>query len=249
MWYKEWQAVRFKFWVWLAFYGLGAGLFILMWPRNEEHLTTAFQDWSGGAFLMTVIVSVLGGIDVVTEEKSGNTISFLLSRPIKRSRIYITKLAVNSLALLLAFSVGSGVVFLYDRLYPTDVTIKQWVTWQADPNTWYSGWATVGHAVQSCDLFTALATLGLMALAGVCIVCLSGLFSVITPSTMLAMLATGSALFSVGIIAIAVGYREDFASGSYNWLYTINPISASILMFTTIILVAVGTLSFKHKAF
>ena len=253
MWYKEWRMIRLKFTIWLVLYGFVSILFLLLWPRNQEHTVPLFQDWITPAFLLTVIVSVLGGVDIISEERTDHTISFLLTRSIKRTQVYTIKLAVNSLALLTAFGLGNLIVLLYDQLNPTYITLKRWVTVHPEPDAWYSGWETAGHVSQSYNLGAGLSVLNMIALAGLSIVCLSGLFSILAHSTMQAMMFTGLTLLSVGLVTTRLGYQENYqngyAAGSSNWLYSVNPTSAVILGISSLMLFVTGLVIFKRKAF
>jgi ABC-type transport system involved in multi-copper enzyme maturation permease subunit len=62
------------------------------------------------------VAGVLGGVDIVAEEKANGTLSFLLTRPISRRQIYITKIGVNLAGILAPFLIGSLAVLGVDKV-------------------------------------------------------------------------------------------------------------------------------------
>ncbi len=171
MFYKEWKTVQVKFWVWLAIYAIFAFLLTFVWShyaflngwRNPLELaryailmgskstpvfTPTFYEWLQMSAIITVVAAVVGGIDLVAEEKDKGTLSFVLTRPVSRFHIYNSKILLNISALLIAYTIVTIPVFLVDCTSP--------------------------HPI---DLEFLLFTLLIM-LVGMAVVCLSGLISI-----------------------------------------------------------------------
>lgn len=151
MFYKEWKSARVKVLLWLGLYSFFAFIYCFFatslslngWLRHFNPATLAvtnftyndylsslsftdplYQGWLAMFFFLTIINAVLGGIDAVSEEKDKQTIGFLLSRPVKRSRIYTAKLIVNNAGLWVASSLASLPVWLVDVTGPKPFGLK-----------------------------------------------------------------------------------------------------------------------------
>jgi ABC-type transport system involved in multi-copper enzyme maturation permease subunit len=91
-------------------------------PRNEipaplqnlipEHLVSTFTafawiQWfaTNGPFLLTLLATLLGG-GLIANEVSKGTIFFLLSKPVSRERILLTKYGVSAALLLIVSAIG-----------------------------------------------------------------------------------------------------------------------------------------------
>jgi len=131
--YKEWLSVRLKFGLWLLLYLGLAILAISVWspfsgwenvkntPAADDYL--AFQpkmylNWEAISMTVTFFAAMLGGVDLVADEVDKGTLSFLLTKPITRARIYTTKIFSNLAALTVAYSLGCLVVLIADRFQP-----------------------------------------------------------------------------------------------------------------------------------
>lgn len=175
MFYKEWKSVQMKFWLWLIVYGFFAAMYALFDQRfgllgtynqmapnsmgkvmmfgDIRYVTPLYQNWLNLFFYLTAINAVLGGVDAIAEEKSRQTLGFLLSRPVPRNRIYTAKIFTNAVGLWAAGILASAVVWLVDITGPKPFDIR-------------------------FVIFTTLAFL----LLGTMIICLTALISIYTHS-------------------------------------------------------------------
>ena len=110
MFYKEGLAVRYKMLFWFLVYGITSSYVVIAKPSISG---SSGEAWISISLLVTVFVSASGGIDSIADEKQGNRLGFLLSRPISRSRIYLTKVGVNILGwAIVYFSVSFVTLWL-----------------------------------------------------------------------------------------------------------------------------------------
>jgi ABC-2 type transport system permease protein len=122
--YKEWITVRQKFAMWLGLYGLMAFLEVAVFSRpspgtiyvNSANFVPMYNTWLMLSTLLTVFTSMIGGLDVLAEEVDRGTISFLLTRPVSRTRIYTSKILMNIGALGVALGLSSTAMWIIDRL-------------------------------------------------------------------------------------------------------------------------------------
>ncbi|NWJ95729.1 MAG: ABC transporter permease [Chloroflexi bacterium] len=133
--------MRGKFYFWLGIY---AGLMLIgliRWSPNQAYnvVTTDFTtgmeftpfvvplfiSWINFSGFITLIAALFGGVDLVSDEVDKNTLSFLLTKPISRTRIYLTKLLLNVVGLTLIFGLSSGVVLFIDQLQPQRVNLLE----------------------------------------------------------------------------------------------------------------------------
>lgn len=103
MFYKELLNMRLKLAIWALCYGLIIWGFknvmdfvrIGGYSESTSGSNPAFEGAQIICFLLTLILPILGGADLIAGETEKGTISFLLSRPISRTQIYTGKLLLN----------------------------------------------------------------------------------------------------------------------------------------------------------
>ena len=95
--YKEWLTVRYKMLLALVTYTLLGVLSVIAWTTAWK--TSLMGIWLPVSLAGTCFMGALGGVDLISEEKDKGTISFLLTRPVSRARIYTTKIGLNVIGL------------------------------------------------------------------------------------------------------------------------------------------------------
>lgn len=128
---------------------------------QENAPMALYYDWLLALLLITPFAAVLGGADVVSEEVDKGTLSFLLTRPVSRTRIYSSKILINCAALAVAIALPSIPVLIYDQLQRKTI-----------------------------PLGTGLVAMGVVIMSGVAVICLGGLLSVYTRNVMQTLGAT-----------------------------------------------------------
>ncbi len=182
IWYKEWKAVRFKLMILSVVYGF-VSLLLLQNTNSTYYSMGLSNTWLGYGLVITIIGGVLGGVDLIAEEKATGTLSFLLTKPVSRPQIYAAKIGVMLVALFAPF-VGVGFLWLsFDMLH--------------------------GNRPQLDEVLIGFA--GVMAI-GTFMTCMSCLISIFAATTVRAMLfglgaMSGLVMTFLGAMAIANGLR------------------------------------------
>jgi ABC-type transport system involved in multi-copper enzyme maturation permease subunit len=199
MWYKEWTAVRSKFYLWLLLYFIIAFIYTMFFspyregsiyhtqqiysailrldptlPMRSFFPPPMFVNWGLISLALTVLGAILGGADIVAEEADKNTISFLLTRPITRQQIYTGKLLVNIAALTTASSVVNLGMLVLDQTN-----------------------------LRSLEFWLGLVVMFVIVLTGAVVICISGLVSIFARNTVESLLVTVGVLF---VLYILVGW-------------------------------------------
>lgn len=223
--YKEWTTVRLKFYLALLIYGVVALILSTVWlPLNWGYTgVKLFELWLTIGLLVSFFTAILGGVDLVSDEVDKGTLSFLLTRPIARTRIYSTKIGLNIAAFGVAFLGSSAVMLVIDRLQPSPV-----------------------------DLAEALGYTGLILMGGIGLICLTGLISIFTGSVMRTMaftillvllIVTGVAWLSFYIL---LRFR---VAQILVWPWQIWPLVSLLLAATAAFTFLLGRITFARKEF
>lgn len=187
MFFREWFGLRLKLATWAAIYGGWAVvfLFIHVWPNQMsvfighwgdlDVYDTLFNKWLASIALMTPVLAILGGVDLVSEERNKNTLSFLLTQPVSRTRIYVTKLLLNSGIFMAIIALSSLFILVVDRL-PRTVNMVSYLPCATDPKSLCTD-ISPGLS-RPIELDLALMGLGLILLFGLLILFITGLFSI-----------------------------------------------------------------------
>lgn len=243
MFYKEWRLVRQKLLLMIILYGMAGLITFLFWsPDYSRSPSPLFTTWLVVAFFVTCGVAILGGIDAIAEENDKGTIGFLLTRPISRAKIYISKLALNGAAVAAVLVPSSVVMFFVDQV-PRQHAVYNYVN-----NGCYGNYNIVGSAaVPTTALGQSLTGTTVLLVVGAVFLCLSATFSVYARSTMQALLMT--------IMTIAVVVAGVFIVNAFYYSFTpyIGDISHPRLLFFLVPLALgfflVGLNEFKRKEF
>src|SRR5690349_7139796 len=131
--YKEWITVRFKFWLWLALYGLLGLLSVTLLSPTRYYVAASsdyipsplFSIWISVSTLVTIFAAILGGVDILAEELERGTLSFLLTRHITRIRIYTSKILLNVTGLAGSYILVSLIILLIDRFQPNPINLGE----------------------------------------------------------------------------------------------------------------------------
>ncbi len=181
--YKEWTSVRFKFYLWAAIYGalvLSLLTFWSPWSRfgNSWYklgyplfIQPVYLDWLNFSSVVIILTALLGGVDMISDELDKGTLSFLLTRPITRRRIYTTKILINLLGLGAIYGLSSAVMLTFDQLQPKSVNLLEGL-----------GLTLVVYAI------------------GAILICLAGLISVFTRNALQTISLTIAIPFSLVIL-------------------------------------------------
>jgi ABC-type transport system involved in multi-copper enzyme maturation permease subunit len=159
----------------------------------------------------------------------------LLTKPVSRTRIYLSKLGINILALAVTFLPVNIVVLVIDQLNPTGISdLARYSAACRQENAVESCLAIIRATAESSNLWQAIAVIGMILLFGIGIICLTGLISIFARNTMQAILFTPPALIAfVVIVAISVVF-SDRSNGVDNGLFN------SISLTTPLLLLCLG---------
>ncbi|MEI6043681.1 MAG: ABC transporter permease subunit [Chloroflexota bacterium] len=248
--YKEWLSMREKAYLWLGIYAGLILLTLIVWSPNERFgpftLYTVygnlndldfisftiplFVEWLSFSASVTWIAALFGGADMISDELDKGTLSFLLTKPLSRARIYTTKMLLNVAGLTLMFGLSSGVVFVIDRFQPHPVGLWQAFVWSL-----------------------------LIWVVGVTIILLSGLISVFTRNvlqTIALTVAIPAGFGLMGSIALSVLSSLFIFLAERNIFLPIDMNSNLLLVWSTPALVILacgffwgGIVAFKRKEF
>lgn len=251
--YKEWKTVRIKFFLWVAVY-LGAGVIFIIeeggYNLGHNFSVPLFEQWQGISALTMTLGAALGGIDLVADEKANGTLSFLLTKPISRTQIYLSKLGVNIIALAVAFLPVNLLMLAIDRFNPTGISEQG-----------RSSEACLQHLIEECsrkiqattqasDLLQGIAVIGLILLFGTSIICLTGLVSIFARNTMQAILFTMPALAAfVGMVAASLVRAGPSGMVGIGYFYSVSIVTPLIVLWVGGSFFYVGLYFFKTKEF
>ncbi len=115
MWYKEWLTVRFKLVLMIAVYTLFGGALCLVYSSRGTSYMKLFDYWILIGGVITLMIGVLGGLDTFSDEVGKNTLSFLLTRPVSRRKIFLSKVGLYGLGMIIIYPLISFVIFLADH--------------------------------------------------------------------------------------------------------------------------------------
>lgn len=173
--YKELRAVGFKMMTLVAVYGCVCLTLILSrlpFQMGSSGNGSVLDIWFGVIAGLITFSGILGGNDLIAEEKGTGTLSFLLTKPISRSRIYANKIGVNLAVITVPFILATLPVLA------TDVLTLHPIDWP-----------------QTLTSMIVLLTIGAVT------TCLSGFISILarnTPQAMLITLLTVTLVFGAG---------------------------------------------------
>lgn len=84
----------------------------------QDYSLYIWSQWNGkNLYQVGTILAVLFGMSLIAGETSGNTISFLLARPIARKQVYATKIAAGALSLIFIIGVSTFALLLSAVLF------------------------------------------------------------------------------------------------------------------------------------
>ena len=251
--YKEWKTVRIKFFLWVAVY-LGAGIVFIIEKGGlnlgHNFSVPLFEHWQGISALAMTLSAALGGIDLVADEKANGTLSFLLTKPISRTRIYLSKLGVNLAALAVAFLPVNLLMLVIDHFNPTGISEQG-----------LSSEACLQHLTEECsqkiqatalsaDMLQGIAVIGLILLFGASIICLTGLVSIFARNTMQAILFAMPALAAfVGMVAASLVRLGPSGMVGIGYFYSVSIVTPLIVLWLGGSFFYIGLFFFKTKEF
>lgn len=253
MWYKEWLLARVKFLLMAIVMIAIAGLFTSL--SFSTLLTTSYQNrdsslfnlWINLGIALIALGAIMGGVDTISNEVDNNTLSFLLSRPLTRSRVYLTKLGINALWISVLFTVSCLYFLAIDQI-PRQVGVYEPVT---ESNSCgyaiYTGTKLVGFKLaDSTPLVTGLFQTAAIVLIGCGLLCLNTLISLftrnVTQSLTFGLAGTIMVYFASQIIGAFLGLNN------YNYLQADKlPLTFTVVLFLTLIVFSIGLVAFKRK--
>jgi ABC-type Na+ efflux pump permease subunit len=204
--YKEWLALRPKLFMMTLFFGVVALLVSTVWaPNPYGYDGPLYNRWLIAALLLTLLVAVLGGVDAVAEESDKGTIGFLLTRPISRLKIYITKLLLSGPALALTLFLSSFIMFFVDHIPREHVTYTYLSNPTCTPDGQFVPIPPANVVTNSLpndviSRWDAVTAIGVIFLIGLTLLCLSALVSVFARTTIQAIVLTMMVVLVIGFI-------------------------------------------------
>lgn len=262
--YREWFSLRLKLAAWLAIYGGWTVVFLSVnvlrnpmyvnsyeWGGFEMY-TSLFNKWLENIAVITPVLALLGGVDLISEEKNKGTLSFILTRPLSRTRIYTSKLLLNAGALVSVVGFFSLVVLVVDRL-PRSVYVSRYNMPPCDPNTY----CTVLGTSRSIEFLPALTGLVLILLVGVMVVLNAAFLSIYCRNILQVVAAATPVVVLSYILLLAAGKRETFYNNSIvgvsGPIFSSNMIVADMSLLlswsTVLAIVCIGLLIWRIVAF
>jgi len=221
--YKEWTTVRLKFGLYAVIYLSLSLIFVTLWSEYRfgfiwhdqqayimAHATefdsanlppdfgsvewfmnaapqAMYYGWLNIVAIATAVAGVLGGVDLVADEVDKGTLSFLLTKPVRRSQIYLSKVGANVLALAAACSLVSLPILILDQFN-----------------------------LRSINLWEGLSATLMAILIGAAVICLSGLVSVFTHTTIQSLICSIVVIFSLVFIFSYLTKIQYYYSPSYS---------------------------------
>jgi ABC-type transport system involved in multi-copper enzyme maturation permease subunit len=250
--YKEWLTVRTKFLLWLIVYA-GAMALFLYGRANHSYTEPLFQSWLGIACLVMAVISALGGVDIIAEEKSSGTLSFVMTRPISRTRIYTSKIGVNVAALAAASIPANLIMLALDQFIPTPVTWYETINvpcGEATMNCGFYGGFELTTLYQSTNALQSLAAIAVILMFGIGVICLSGFISIFATNTIRAIFFTIPALvLSVVFIGFLVTSINSYYDYYPRWFSGADGVPGLIIFTIAGGFFYAGLITFKRKEF
>ena len=133
--YKEWVSVRYRMLLWLLVYAVLALALFMTWQpliqtrvlgrEYSYNINPLYGNWLNISLFLTLIAALFGGVENISDEMERGTLSFLLTKPVSRQRIYTTKILMNITALVTTFIPCSLVMFLIDRIQPFSIRLSE----------------------------------------------------------------------------------------------------------------------------
>jgi ABC-type transport system involved in multi-copper enzyme maturation permease subunit len=243
--YKEWILVRKKFIFLMAIYDLAALVIATMFAPKyyDQNPVKPFYSWLLMALAITLAAAVLGGADSFAEETDKGTMGFLLTHPVGRAKIYLTKLALNCGTFIVALLTSSLVMFLVDQVPRNHVVYTYTYNNCGISDSQISGSAP--NPITSLpDAFTGVAS---NLLIGITLLCLTMLISIYARTTVNAIMFT---LFAILVLALSIILLNgNFSRSSIDFTtvgsFQLVPYFLPLL----VILFVAGLVSFKHREF
>lgn len=243
--YKEWILVRQKFILLVVFYGLAAlSIATIFAPNyNNQYPEAPFSTWLSVAQALTIGAAVLGGADTFANETDKGTMGFLLSHPISRTKVFLTKFALNFSILVVTLVAGSVAMFFVDRV-PRNHAVYAYTF---NDCGFASGDITSEAANPTTSLGVALTGLGITLVIGLTLLCVSTLISIYAHTTINAIMFT--LLTILVLIAGLFFLNNTFVHRSIDFATFQSFQLLPYFIFVMVIFFLGGLFSFKRKEF
>ncbi len=169
--------------------------------NGVEMYNTLFGGWLKVLVLITPALALLGAPEAISEEVGKGTLSFLLTRPFTRTRIYTTKILLSAAIFLIGGTISSLIVLLVDQL-PRQVLILRWTTSPCGDNSYCSGWISSSNLEPSrpAEILPSLIATAVVLIGGTLIVFATGLLSIYTRNVIQTILAALPVVLLVGLV-------------------------------------------------
>jgi hypothetical protein len=168
-----------------------------------------FNEWLFNLGIVTPPLALLGGLDLFSEESGRGTLSFLLTQPISRTRIFTTKYLLTAGSLVCIVGLSSLLVLAGDRI-PEPVYNSRFTLNPCQP----FDSCLVPATSQPIEFSSALLGLSLIILCGVLVIMGAGLCSIFCRSILLTGLAALPILFLSYALLYEGGRLEVYQDGS-----------------------------------
>jgi ABC-type transport system involved in multi-copper enzyme maturation permease subunit len=116
--YREWLGARLKILVISAMFAATLLIMLVVWLslKSNSLRTPFYNTWSSISIFLTLTSAIFCSLDLISEEVNKGTISFLLSRPVSRTRLFLTKFGMGIFVLFITYSVFAFLAYGLDRL-------------------------------------------------------------------------------------------------------------------------------------
>ncbi|MBN9391763.1 MAG: ABC transporter permease subunit [Chloroflexi bacterium] len=214
--YKEFRAAGPKY-LTITFGYVLVGLLVstLFGPYRNFPSSTIFHTWVQWILFITIGAAILGGADTIAEENGKSTLSFLLTRPISRTRVYAVKFLVSAACLTAILVTTSLVMFLVEQLPQRFKTTQVMLNGDVVESSFDLEKMPAGEA------FTCIVVILGIGLAVLALTTLISIFSRSTTNTIVTTLLVGFGLIAIYAftdLLFSISYRINRIFDIYHGL-------------------------------
>lgn len=246
MFYKEWLVARPKFVLILLAFVLAAGFIasVSLLTDTSTQLSL-FHIWLNFSMALAMGAGIMGSVDSVAAERNSNTLSFLMSRSVSRTKIYLSKLGVNALWVATAFGTTSFFMLMVDQIprlassYETTIGPCRFMSIE------FLGYVQAN----STPIWTGLFQIGTAIMISFGVLTIGMLVSIFSQNVSISLMFTILSVFSVYVAGAILGsLLFGLDTGNYFSLEKLPITFTSVTVFTAIVLV-IGLMIFRRKEF
>lgn len=246
MFYKEWLVARPKFLLIMLAFILAAGFItFISFLTGTSNQLSLFNMWLNFSMALAMGAGIMGSVDSVAAETNSNTLSFLMSRSVSRTKIYLSKLGVNALWVATAFGTTSFFMLMVDQMprmasaYETTIGPCRVISME------FLGYVQAN----STPIWTGLLQIGTAIMVSFGVLTIGMLVSIFSQNVSISLLFTILGVFTVYMAGAFLGnLLFGLNNANYFSLEKLPITFTSVTVFTAIILVT-GLMIFRRKEF